>query len=114
MYAVPAPMVASSLTHCPTELTYHSADGALGLVYFTAESKSAPGKVNVIGLDVETGESHCSCKASEVGRACWHAALVQAAWDGHRARPLAPVIPIRRPSPLTAERAAFLASELYG
>lgn len=88
-YAVAAPMPATSLHHCPTELRYHSADDTLNVAYFVADSKSAPGKVNVIGLDVLTGESHCSCRAAECGRACWHAALVQAAWDGHCARALA-------------------------
>jgi len=88
-YAVAAPMPATSLTHCPTELTYHSADEALNIAYFTADSVSAPGQVNVIGLDILTGESHCSCRAAECGRACWHAALIQASWDGHQARILA-------------------------
>jgi hypothetical protein len=85
-YAVPAPQVATAAFHCPTELRFLSADDTLDVAYFVADSKTAPGKVNVIGLDVLTGESHCSCKAAECGRDCWHAALVQAAWDGHSAR----------------------------
>lgn len=85
-YAVAAPLTATSLHHCPSELRYHGADETLGVAYFVADSQSAPGRVNVIGLDVATGESHCSCRAAECGRACWHTSLVQAAWDGHRAR----------------------------
>ena len=88
-YTVPAPLVTSSLLHCPSELRYHSADDVLGVVYFVADSASAPGLVNVIGLDVLSGEVHCSCRAAECGRDCWHASLVQAAWDGHQARILA-------------------------
>lgn len=86
-YPVPAPMPASSLTHCPSELTFLRLDRDQRIAYFAADSKSEPGKVNVVGLDTVSGESHCSCRAGEVGRDCWHAALVQAAWDGHRARP---------------------------
>lgn len=96
-YPTAAPMPASSLTHCPSELTFHSANVGLGIVYFVADSASKPGEYNVVGLDVETGESHCSCRAGEVGRDCWHRSLVQAAWDGHRARlarPALTVVPV--------------------
>jgi len=89
MYAVAAPLTASSLTHCPSELRFHSADETLNIAYFVADSASAPRQVNVVGLDILTGESHCSCRAAECGRACWHAALIQASWDGHEARILA-------------------------
>jgi hypothetical protein len=87
-------MPKSSLDHCPSELTFHSHNAALGIAYFVADSASEPGKVNVVGLDIATGESLCSCRAAEVGRDCWHRALVQAAWDGHRARRALAVVPV--------------------
>jgi hypothetical protein len=91
-YPTPAPLPKSSLTHCPSELAFHSLNAALGIAYFVADSESEPGKLNVVGLDTQTGESLCSCRAGEVGRDCWHRALVQAAWDGHRARPALAIV----------------------
>ena len=85
MYAIAAPLVATAAEHCPTELVYISCDEINNLAYFVAESASTPGAFNVVGLDVLTGETHCNCRAAEVGRACWHCALVQAAWDGQAA-----------------------------
>jgi hypothetical protein len=86
-YRFAAPMPKSSLDHCPTELIFVRFDNQIGIAYFAADSASEASKINVVGLDVESGESHCSCRAAEVGRDCWHRALVQAAWDGHTARP---------------------------
>ena len=80
--------IASPLWHCPTELTYVAADDLTNVVTFRAASKSRPGQHNTISLDVLTGETLCDCKAAECGRGCWHAELVQAAWDGHAVRVL--------------------------
>lgn len=116
-YAIPAPLTKSSLAHCPSELQLVRLDDRLGIAYFAADSKSEPGKVNVVGLDIQTGESHCSCTGSEVGRDCWHRSLVQAAWDGHTARPALAVVPV--PANVSvfrvipnARRAQF--TDLYG
>ena len=84
-----APKVSSAAWHCPTELAFLDADDLTNIVHFAAPSASTPGKVNTVGLDVLTGETHCTCRAAECGRRCWHVALAQAAWDGHAARILA-------------------------
>lgn len=81
--------IVTAAYHCPTELTFVDADDLLNIVHFSAPSKTAKGKVNVVGLDVITGETHCTCRAAEVGKECWHQTLAQAAWDGHQARRLA-------------------------
>lgn len=75
--------------HCPSELKFVDADDLLNIVHFSAPSKTTPGTLNIVGLDVITGETHCSCTGALCGRECWHATLVQAAWDGHSARLLA-------------------------
>jgi hypothetical protein len=76
--------------HCPTELVFVSADDIHNTVTFQAASASrANGPWNTIVLDVLTGESLCNCKGAEANRECWHATLVQAAWEGHPARTLA-------------------------
>jgi len=59
------------------------------VVHYSAPSKSRPGDANVIGLDILTGATCCNCRAAETNHQCWHATLVQAAWDGHPARILA-------------------------
>ena len=81
--------VSSAAYHCPTELAYQDADDLTNIVHFAAPSASTPGKLNVVALDVLTGETLCTCRAAECGRMCWHRALAQAAWDGHPARVLA-------------------------
>lgn len=75
--------------HCPTELTFVDADDLLNLVHFSAPSKTSPDTLNIVGLDVITGETFCNCKGAECGRECWHQTLVTAAWEGHPARLLA-------------------------
>jgi len=82
-------LLSSSLWHCPTDLTFVDACDKTNIVHFSASSKSRPGDANVIGLDILTGATLCNCKAAETHRHCWHAELVQAAWDGHPARVLA-------------------------
>lgn len=77
--------IVTAAYHCPTELTFVDADDLDNIVHFTAPSKRQPGKVNTVGLDILTGETHCDCKGAECGRECWHQTLVQAAWDGHSA-----------------------------
>jgi hypothetical protein len=67
--------------HSPIELRYLDACDRTNIVHFTAASASTPGKVNSVGLDVLTGETHCSCRAAETGHACWHQRLVSAAWE---------------------------------
>lgn len=80
---------ATAAYHCPTELAFVDADDILNIVHFAVASKSDPATPNIVGLDIITGETHCSCKGAECGRECWHQTLVQAAWDGHAARALA-------------------------
>ena len=75
--------------HCPTELQFMEADDLLNIVHFAAPSKSAAHKVNLVGLDIITGETFCTCKGAECGLECWHQTLVRAAWEGHTARVLA-------------------------
>lgn len=80
----------SAAHHEPAELEYVSADDINNLVTFRAVSVSgANGGYNYASLDVASGEWHCSCKGAATGRECWHAALLQAAWDAHPARVLA-------------------------
>jgi len=87
--ATRAPLLSSSLWHCPSELAFVDADDLTNVVHFSAPSKSRPGDANVVALDVLSGSSFCNCKAAECGKPCWHQELVQAAWDGHPARVLA-------------------------
>lgn len=68
-------------SHSPAELRYLDADDRTNIVHFTAPSASVPGKLNTVGLDVLTGETHCSCRAAETGHTCWHQSLVSAAWE---------------------------------
>ena len=93
MYADSMPRVSTPVSsaayHCPTELAYQDADDLLNVVHFAAPRASTPGKVNVVGLDVLTGDTHCTCRAAECGRRCWHAELAMAAWNMHPARELA-------------------------
>ncbi len=84
-----APPLAPSLWHCPTELTFIDADDLTNIVHYSAPSKSRPGAANIVALDILSGATFCTCRAAECGRMCWHAELVQAAWDGHEARLLA-------------------------
>jgi hypothetical protein len=80
----------SAANHEPGELEYVSADDINNLVTFRAVSRSgANGGYNYASLDVASGEWHCSCKGAATGRECWHASLLQAAWDAHPARVLA-------------------------
>jgi len=82
--------VATAAYHEPAELTYLSADDTNNLVHFQAASASkANGPWNTVGLDVLTGETHCTCEGAEANRECWHQTLVQPAWDAHSARQLA-------------------------
>jgi len=81
--------IASSLWHEPNDLTFIDADDLTNIVHYSALSKSRPGDANVVGLDVLTGATCCNCRAAETNHHCWHAELVQAAWDGHPARILA-------------------------
>lgn len=68
--------------HCITELDFVSADDILNVVTFRALSKSGVnGAYNYASLDVLTGETHCSCKAAETHRECWHITLLRAAFD---------------------------------
>ena len=84
-----APPLPTSLWHCPTELTFVDACDKTNIVHFSAPSKSRPGDANVVALDILTGATCCNCRAAETNHQCWHAELVQAAWDGHPARILA-------------------------
>lgn len=80
----------SAAHHEPTELVFLSADDIHNHVYYQAVSVSkANGPWNTAVLDVISGEIHCSCLGFQTGRECWHATLVQAAWEGHPARQLA-------------------------
>jgi len=83
------PLLATSLWHCPSELAFVDADDRTNIVHYSAPSKSRPGDANIVALDTMTGASCCNCRAAETNRQCWHAELVQAAWDGHPARVLA-------------------------
>jgi hypothetical protein len=69
--------------HCPSELVFISADEINNVVTFVAPSKSKLGTVNIVKLDLQTGDILCSCKAAECHRECWHATLVVAAWLNH-------------------------------
>ncbi len=72
--------------HTPGELRYAGCDEAAGLVFFQADSKSQPGKVNTVALDATTGACHCDCTAATVGlHSCWHADLAPLAWAAHPA-----------------------------
>ena len=77
--------VSTAAWHCPTELTFIRADDLHNTVTYSAPSKSKPGTRNSVSLDLQTGETYCTCKAAEVGNRCWHVELVRAAWEGHEA-----------------------------
>jgi hypothetical protein len=81
--------VSSAAYHCPTELTFIRADDLHNTVTYSAASKSEPGKRHSVSLDLQTGETFCTCRAAECGRRCWHVELVRAAWEGHEASLLA-------------------------
>jgi hypothetical protein len=69
--------------HCPTELTFVSADELDNVVTFTAPSKSKQGAVNTVQLCIQTGETLCDCRGAECGRQCWHQTLAPSAWLNH-------------------------------
>lgn len=71
--------------HCPTELTFIRADDLHNTVTYSAASKTQPGTRHSVSLDLQTGETFCTCTAAECGTRCWHVALVRAAWEGHEA-----------------------------
>lgn len=81
--------VSSAAYHCPTELTFIRADDLHNTVTYSAASKSESGKRHSVSLDLQTGETFCTCRAAECGRRCWHVELVRAAWEGHEAFALA-------------------------
>lgn len=74
---------ASVARHTAAELVFRTLDESGELAYFLSASASRPGKHNVTALDTTTGEVYCFCKAAELGRECWHAQLVGAAWLAH-------------------------------
>ncbi len=89
MYAQPAPPVspsASTPRHTAAELRYLACDDLTGIVAFTAPSAHRPGHRNAVSYDAATGATHCDCKGARCGHACWHEALVAAAWADHPAR----------------------------
>lgn len=83
MYAPSVPTVshpAPAAGHSPAELAFLDADHLTGIVAFAAPSRHDATRVNVVSLDTTNGDIHCTCKAGECGRLCWHARVVAAAW----------------------------------
>lgn len=72
--------IKTAAAHTAAELTLVSADATSGIVAYTAPSAHDVARVNTVSLDTVTGDTHCDCRASECGRACWHVALVADAW----------------------------------
>src|SRR6266516_3822256 len=71
--------------HRPEDLTFLDCDDPTSTVVYTAPSASILARRWTVVLDVLTGATACDCWATRNGRACWHRALVAAAWDAHPA-----------------------------
>lgn len=67
----------------PADLSFLGVSGAL--VTFGAASRHDPARTNRVSLDTATGAIRCDCAAAKCGRACWHAATIEAAWQSQPA-----------------------------
>src|SRR5947207_6554731 len=75
----------TATAHRPEELTFRDCDDRTSTVVYTAPTASILARRWPVVLDVLTGATACDCWATRNGRACWHRALVAAAWDAHPA-----------------------------
>lgn len=54
---------------------------------YSAASQSQPGTRHSVSLDLQTGETLCTCRAAEYGRRCWHLDWLETAWLMTRVAP---------------------------
>ncbi len=61
-------------------LRFVSADTTTGIVAYAVASQHDAGRTNIISFDTISGDTFCTCRASECHRTCWHEAAVVEAW----------------------------------
>lgn len=83
----------STADHDTSELEYLGWHGDVAA--FQADSKSQPGRKNIVCWDRERRVAWCGCAAGERGEACWHAGLVEWAYLEECARQIVEALPDR-------------------
>ena len=71
--------VATATTARPA-LRFVSADTTTGIVAYAVASQHDAGRTNIISFDTISGDTFCTCRASECHQICWHEAAVVEAW----------------------------------
>ena len=61
-------------------LRFLSADTTTGIVAYATPSQHDAGRTNIISFDTISGDTFCTCRASECNHTCWHEAAVVEAW----------------------------------
>ncbi len=61
-------------------LRFLSADITTGIVAYAVASQHDAERTNIISLDTISGDTFCTCKASECHHTCWHEAAILEAW----------------------------------
>jgi len=72
--------------HTAAELVLIGADTITGIVAYATQSQHDANRTNIVSLDTQTGETFCTCRASECNHPCWHVATVRVAWHGEQAQ----------------------------
>ncbi len=74
-----ATTVATATTARPA-LRFVSAATTTGIVAYATPSRHDAGRTNIISFDTISGDTFCTCRASECNHTCWHEAAVVEAW----------------------------------